>query len=126
MEYNDEDLEFQSVCSLHVEGRHGGIQGVVTPLQVVKSRPATAGYPRILVDISNLHGPVLYWGLVIFVVLDTLAVGIFNGPCGTGGGHAVLLIGYGRENGQDCWLIKNTFGVYWGENGFVRLERNVG
>ncbi|MQM06211.1 hypothetical protein Taro_039033 [Colocasia esculenta] len=51
--------------------------------------------------------------------------GIFNGPCGTSIDHAMLLIGYGAENGQDYWLIKNTYGVFWGENGFVRMERNI-
>jgi len=39
--------------------------------------------------------------------------------------HAVALVGYGTENGKDYWLIKNSWGTGWGENGFGKIERGV-
>jgi cathepsin L len=39
--------------------------------------------------------------------------------------HAVVLEGYGtdQETGQDYWLIRNSWGPFWGEDGYIRLKR---
>lgn len=38
------------------------------------------------------------------------------------GGHAVKIIGWGKKEEDEYWLIANSWGNNWGEDGFFRIE----
>jgi len=40
--------------------------------------------------------------------------------------HAVQLVGYGTDNGQDYWTVRNSWNTDWGEDGYIRLARGDG
>lgn len=53
--------------------------------------------------------------------------GIIDGKsCGQNLDHAVQLVGYGQENDEEYWLVRNSWGEGWGENGYVKLQKNSG
>ncbi|XGW24259.1 hypothetical protein V3C99_006000 [Haemonchus contortus] len=41
------------------------------------------------------------------------------------GYHAVKMIGWGKENGTDYWLIANSWHNDWGEKGYFRMIRGI-
>jgi len=72
---------------------------------------ATVGPIAVSVDASTWH---------------SYSSGIFSG-CNQENpdiNHAVVLMGYGEDNGVKYWTVRNSWSPSWGENGYIRLARS--
>jgi len=52
--------------------------------------------------------------------------GVFTG-CGFSRidiNHAVQLVGYGTASGKDYWIVRNSWGGFWGESGYIRIFKH--
>lgn len=112
-------------------------QAVTNQCTVDKSKfsvGVVGGSVNISADESELRQALFQYGPVsiAFQVVDGFkdySSGVYvssvckNGPSDVN--HAVLAVGYGTENGIDYWLIKNSWGAAWGDNGYFKMQRGV-
>ncbi|KAI9558064.1 hypothetical protein GHT06_014817 [Daphnia sinensis] len=72
------------------------------------------------------------YGLVAtaFTVVDSFgsyANGVYddNACDGPPVNHAVVIVGWGTLNGVDYWIVRNSWGPDWGQNGYIYVQRGV-
>jgi hypothetical protein len=49
-----------------------------------------------------------------------------DGSCGTQLDHGVLCVGYDASGSSPYWLVRNSWGSSWGDDGNVKLGMNAG
>merc|ERR1711862_562907 len=52
--------------------------------------------------------------------------GIYNEPeCSSSNlDHSVAIVGYGTDDGTEFWVVKNSWGNWWGDDGYILMSRN--
>jgi cathepsin B len=85
---------------------------------------AVRGVSQIQTELMT-NGP-LYVAFTVYGDFETYKSGVYKHTTGGFlGGHAVEMIGWGTENGEDYWLIKNSWNEEWGDNGLFKIARGV-
>jgi len=97
--------------------------GQTSAATIRKYVDVTANSESQLLAAANL-GPVSVAIQASSQVFQFYKSGILNDAgCGQRLDHGVTLVGYGTENGQDYYIVRNSWGAGWGEGGYIRMIR---
>lgn len=89
--------------------KNDGYQNVA-PKSVSQLKAALANQPVIVGIQANQR---------IFQLYKT---GVLSSGCGNQVDHAVTAVGYTTVNGQEAFIVKNSWGTSWGEQGYVYIS----
>jgi len=81
---------------------------------------SVSGVAKIMAEIAA-RGPVAAG--IDATVLETYTGGIITTTHPSSINHIISIVGYGTQNGVDYWIGRNSWGQYWGENGWFRIVR---
>ncbi|XP_072899465.1 dipeptidyl peptidase 1 [Hemitrygon akajei] len=99
----------------YVGGFYGACNEAVMKLELVKNGPVSVAF-EVHIDFLHYHGGIyhhsgLYDPFNPFELTN----------------HAVLLVGYGTDSQtkENYWIVKNSWGANWGEDGYFRILRGT-
>ena len=76
---------------------------------------------------SGARGPIS-GSICVTPAFEAYSGGIFEDTTScTSLDHSISIAGYGTDpaTGKDYWIGRNSWGTYWGEQGWFRLARGV-
>jgi cathepsin B len=123
------------MCSdFHID-KHTGVEGG-TPERFYKALHfySIRGIPKDKGSEYNIRNNLYKWGPLATAIQVYPDFYTFNPKTdiyewdGQGpqvGGHAVEIVGWGVESNKGYWIIKNSWGTKWGDNGYFRMIRGV-
>ncbi|UYV64704.1 CTSC [Cordylochernes scorpioides] len=95
----------------YVGGYYGACNEELMRIQLVKNGPFSVSF-MVYGDFQNYNG-----GIYEHTGLGFNPFAISN--------HAVVVVGYGmdKHSGKKYWIVKNSWGEDWGEDGYFRIRR---
>jgi len=67
------------------------------------------------VSVAIAANAIMFYSSGIFAVTN----------CGTSLNHGVTAVGYGTQDSKNFYIVRNSWGAGWGEQGYIRMSRDV-
>eukprot|EP00163_Fabomonas_tropica_P024897 TRINITY_DN428_c0_g1_i1.p1 TRINITY_DN428_c0_g1~~TRINITY_DN428_c0_g1_i1.p1 ORF type:complete len:620 (-),score=195.54 TRINITY_DN428_c0_g1_i1:527-2386(-) len=94
------------------------------PKYYVEEHGQVSGEAQMMAEIYA-RGPISC-GVHADTALEKYTGGIFNDTTGqTSINHEISLAGWGEENGVKYWILRNSWGTFWGEHGWAKVIRGI-
>jgi C1A family cysteine protease len=87
-------------------------------------------YAEVSADANQMKAALMKGPVSVAVEADTQVFQSYSGgilddsSCGTNLDHAITAVGWGSTGGKDYWLVRNSWGSWWGESGYIRIAAN--
>ena len=85
-----------------------------------------SGDENVLYAVANRQIGVVAAALYVHNDFEAYKSGVFSHPdCNRTPNHAVNIVGYGKLDGIPYWRVRNSWGVKWGDGGYINIKRGV-
>lgn len=89
------------------------------------------GYYSVPKNEYDIRRDIYHWGPCSsgFVIHDDFldwngkGVYVWDKKSDVVGGHAIVIMGWGEEGGKKYWIVRNSWGVDWGDKGYFKILR---
>jgi C1A family cysteine protease len=100
-----------------------------TSLGVVKTQSGSNTYVKVGHTNSDMMSAIMRQPTSVAIdaasnTFQYYTSGVITSGCGISIDHAVVAVGYGTENNQDYFLVRNSWGTGWGDQGFVKIAQS--
>lgn len=92
------------------------------PVVAIGEHSSYPGEAELMQEIYD-HGPVAIT-MEVYEDLYAYSSGVYRHITGSyQGGHAVVVVGWGSDGATGYWIVKNSWGTWWGDEGYFLVAR---
>mmetsp|Transcript_25458 Transcript_25458/g.51709 ORF Transcript_25458/g.51709 Transcript_25458/m.51709 type:complete len:365 (+) Transcript_25458:1-1095(+) len=110
-------------CDIDAAGEHTSFKGDKYSF----SGPVQSASGPTQIKKMIMEGGPVETAFTVYSDFENYAGGIYKHSTGEpAGGHAVKIVGWGSEDGQEYWKVANSWNPHWGESGYFRIAPGQG
>eukprot|EP01092_Planopodium_desertum_P004376 TRINITY_DN19074_c0_g4_i1.p1 TRINITY_DN19074_c0_g4~~TRINITY_DN19074_c0_g4_i1.p1 ORF type:complete len:309 (-),score=28.33 TRINITY_DN19074_c0_g4_i1:88-951(-) len=112
-------------CAFNLVEPTANCSAITNPTRYYVAEHGTISGEQAMMAEIFARGPIAC-GVSVTPAFDAYTGGIFNDTTGaTDINHEISIAGWGEENGVPFWWLRNSWGTYWGLDGWMKIIRGT-